>query len=105
MFKLNPDPTFAATVQIATTGGQTLPLKLVFKHRKGSEVQPFFKSCEGKPVADVLAGLVDSVDESEKPATQSNIDFLLALVDNYPMALGNITDAYVQELFQGRQKN
>jgi len=106
MFKIIPDPTFAATVNIMAPGGQVQPLKLHFKHRKGSEVQPFFESCKGKPVAEVLAGLIDHIDPAEKNhLTHTDSDFLAELVDNYPLALGNITDAYVQELFQGRQKN
>jgi hypothetical protein len=105
MFKIIPDPTFAATVNIMAPGGQVQPLKLHFKHRKGSEVQPFFESCKNKPVAEVLQGLIASVDDSEKLRSQTDASFLAELVDNYPMALGNITDAYVQELFQGRQKN
>jgi len=106
MFKIIPDPTFAATVNIMAPGGQVQPLKLHFKHRKGSEVQPFFESCKGKPVAEVLAGLIDHIEPEEKKTySQTDSDFLAMLVDNYPMALGNITDAYVQELFQGRQKN
>ena len=105
MFNLTPNPTFPATVQIMGAGGAVQPLKVLFKHRKGSEVQPFFESCKGKPVLDVLAGLVASVHPADKKPDQTDAEFFAALVDNYPAALGNITDAYVQELFEGRQKN
>jgi len=104
MFQIDPKP-FKATVTIVDLSGEQKPLSLYFKPRPCSTVQAFFEACKGKPLDEVFADLIASVDESEKPEGQTDAEFLIALVDNYPLALGNITDAYVQELFQGRQKN
>jgi len=104
MFKIDPKP-FQATVAIVDRGGEQTPLSLYFKPRPCSTVQAFFEECKGKPLDEVFASMIDHIEPEDKPEGQTDADFLAALVDNYPLALGNITDAYVQELFQGRQKN
>lgn len=105
MFKLDPAPTFACTVQISAPGASSLPLKLHFKHQRTSALQQFMDTAIGRPDAEILADMVASIDPGEKPADQTDADFLLQLLDAYPAAKVDLWNAYIRALTESRVKN
>lgn len=105
MFKINPSPTFKVTVPISAPGGESLALRLVFKHKSTSAVQEFLANASGSSDLSMLAEMVASVDPGEKPADQSDMDFLAAVVEAYPAARSDILRTYLRELTESRIKN
>lgn len=105
MFKLDPHPTFPATVQITRPGRESLPLKVVFKHKKATELQAFLDGATGRTDTSILEEMVDSIDASEKDAAMSDADFLRSLADAYPAARSDLLHTYLRELTESRAKN
>lgn len=101
-FKLDPNPTFPATVQITVPGGESLPLKVVYKHKKLTELGIFMNSA-GRSNAEMLEDMVAEV--KDRPEGQSNADFLADLVENYPAAASDMLRTYLRELLESRVKN
>lgn len=105
MFKLDPHPTFPATVQITRPGRESMPLKLVFKHKKASELTAFLRTANGRTDMDMLKEMIDSIDPSEKAEGVSDEDFLLQLGENYATSRPDIFNTYLRELTESRIKN
>lgn len=105
MFKREPNPTFPATVYITVPGGDSLPLKLVFKHQKATALQNFLDTGNGRSDADMLRQMVDHVDPTEKQEGESDIDFFVTVTENYPAARSDILRTYLRELSESRVKN
>lgn len=105
MFKREPNPTFAGTVQITVPGGNSLPLKVVFKHQKSTALQEFLDTATGRSDAAMLEQMIASVDLGEKKEGESDADFLAEITENYPAARSDILRAYLRELSESRAKN
>jgi hypothetical protein len=101
-FKLQPSPTFWATVPVRLPGGELADLQLEFRHRSRTAMAALFDTAAGRTdedvIADVVAGWRD-VDEAFSP------EAVRTLVDNYPGVAGQIVEAYVRELVQARRGN
>jgi hypothetical protein len=105
MFKLEPHPTFPATVQITRPGRDSMPLELVFKHKKASELASFLRTANGRTDMDMLMEMIESIDPAEKPEGLSDEDFLLQLGENYPTSRSDLLNTYLRELTESRVKN
>ncbi len=108
-FKIEPAPTFAATVKISAPGvAEPLPLELVFKWRSRSALAEWLKNADGKAdpefVGEALAGWGNVVDADDKPVP-FGAEALAQLLDNFPAAADEITRAYLAELIEAREKN
>lgn len=100
-FKLIPDPTFKAQVQIPVHGGQTVPVEFTFKHRTRDQLDEFFKGVGERSVEDSIldAAVGWSLDDE---FTAENIKLLC---ENYMGAPAAIASTYTKELMQNRQGN
>lgn len=102
MFKLEPNPTFEATVRIPVPGGDAAPLRLVFKHRRKSEVQQLVEAAAGREDIDLVADIVAGWHDVDAPFDRKH---LAALLDAYPAAAGAILQAWGAELSGAAAKN
>lgn len=103
MFKLEPSPTFRATVAITVPGGDSQPLKVQFKHKTRSALQAFLDDASGRIDADMLSDMIASVEDKEEG--QSDANFLAQLTENFPAAANDLLRAYLKELTESRVKN
>lgn len=103
MFKLEPNPTFLATVQITEPGGQSRPLKVHFKHQTSSQLKEFLNGRSSD--ADVLARMVDRIDPAEVPEGMTDADFIKELFEKYPASSADMLRTYLRELTESRIKN
>ena len=103
MFKLNPDPTFRASVALSVPGSeQPATLAVDFKHLPKSALRDYFSGLEGKSDAEALGAIIagwDGVDTDYSP------EALALLLDNYPAAAAELFEAYRRELLDARRKN
>ena len=100
-FKIDPAPTFAATVQISAPGGESLPLKVVFNHMKRTETRKFLTAGQSEPI--MLATMVHSIDDLPEGTTQAA--FLADLCEAYAAAGEDILRTWLSELTESRVKN
>lgn len=105
MFKINPQPEFAASVFITVPGGDAQKLQLHFKHKMKSELSEFIDRARAGFTLDMVREIVASVDAAEKQDGQTDSDFLNELLENYPAATGDIVGAYLRSLTESRLKN
>jgi hypothetical protein len=106
MFKLDPSPTFFATVPISVPGSApSLPLRLDFRHMSSSALDKWLDDVAGRSNAEVVADMVASVDASAKAPDQSDAEFLAALCEAYPAAKRDIFNVFIRELTESRLKN
>ena len=107
MFRLQPNPTFNAVVNISTPQGPA-PLKLEFKHMGKKALGEWTKSSKDKPDIEVLgpvvAGWSDVFDCNGEPVPFSHEAFTRLLGD-YSPAAREIFLAYVLALTESRSKN
>jgi hypothetical protein len=99
-FKLQPNPTFKATVDIPVPGAEPAPVAFEFKHYSQSGWEAYLAAHEAKPreaVFDVVVGW--DLDEAFGRET------LGTLLDEYPGAEAAIWTKYHAERFGARQKN
>jgi hypothetical protein len=101
-FKLQPSPTFWATVPVRLPGGELADLQLEFRHRSVSQMAALFDGAAGRSDADVVADVVAGwrdVDEAFSP------EAVRTLVDNHHGIAGLIVEAYYRELVQAKRGN
>lgn len=104
MFKLDPNPTFEATVKIPAPGGESCDLACVFKHRTRDELQAFVEKATSGEWSDLeatlefLAGWKDADAEFSREA-------VFKLLQNYHGAAGALYRKYLEELTQARLGN
>lgn len=100
-FKLDPSPTFKATVQIPVHGGDSIPVVFEFKHRTRDQMDEFYKPKKARAVEeqamDMLAGW--ELDD------EFNAENVAKLLQNYMGAAAALVTAYVTEMMQARTKN
>jgi hypothetical protein len=99
--KLNPEPTFKATIRIPVPGGESEPVEFTFKHRTLTQLKAFGDEIRGKDNAEAVMLLVAgwSLDDA------FNLENVQRLVENYPRASAAIVDGYYNELVKGRLGN
>lgn len=108
MFKLEPAPTFDATVQITVPGGSPAPLRLQFKHMGKKAVQAWVADAKEREDAEFLMRAVvgwDGVQDAAGSAVPFTEQAFAQLLDAYAASGREIFDAYLRELAQGRAKN
>jgi len=104
MFKLQPDPTFTATVMIPQPGGDPLGLDLEFRHMGRAAFMELATEAQGGRLSDLDAALRLVVGWQNMDAEFSP-ENLAKLLDNYIPAADAIVQAYRLALMRGRQKN
>lgn len=103
MFKLNPDPTFRASVAISVPGSdkpQTIAVD--FKHLPKSALRDYFSGIEGKTDGEALGAIIAGWSGVDTDYSPEALDLLL---DNYPTAAAELFDAYRRELLDASRKN
>lgn len=102
MFKIQPAPTFWATVSIPITGGDPEPLAVEYKHRTVDDLQEFANSMRDRPpldvCADMLVGWKDVDEEFSREA-------LARLLQNYPLAADTFATQYLAAYRDAKRGN
>lgn len=101
-FKLNPEPTFRATVDIPVAGADDTPLEVEFRHKKKDDLKAFFVSFADRSDAECLLDIVVTWHNCEAPF---NAEALETLLQNYPAAGKAILAKYSQEATGARRGN
>lgn len=100
-FKLTPDPTFNANVEIPVAGGEPVSVAFTFKHRTRDELQAFTKSVDGREDADLILDMCSGWELADA-FTRENV---LTLAQNYITAPRAVFETYLDELVKARTKN
>lgn len=100
-FKLNPEPTFKASVRIPVPGGESESVEFTFKHRTKTQIKAFPAECKDKPDDEVVKMCVVAWGLDD----QFNDENVARLVENYPRAAWAIVEAYLGELTRARLGN
>jgi len=101
-FKLNPEPTFRASVPIPVPGGGSMPLELEFRHKTRAALREWYDSFDGRTEAECLHDVVAAWHNCE---ASYSLETLATLIENYPQAGGAILAAYTRELTGARLGN
>jgi hypothetical protein len=101
MFKLDPNPTFWATVTVRVPGG-TGQFDLQFKYLRLAERERYAKDLEGKSNLDALAELIADWRGIDADYNRDNLEQLL---NEYPDAVRAITACYWGEVTGAIAKN
>lgn len=103
MFKINPNPTFTAKVELSVPGStRPAAIEVEFKHLPRKAIKAFFENLEGKSDADALSEIM--IGWSGIDATYAK-DTLEQLLDNYPAASMELFEAFRRELLEAKRKN
>ncbi len=114
MFKLNPSPTFSASVSLSVPGGTVAELPVVFKHKGRKALAEWVKrpaaaAAEGRELSDAeyLAEVIEdaTVFNDEGVAVPFSVDVLAQVLDAYPAAGGELFAAYMAALTEAKAKN
>lgn len=100
-FKLVPNPTFKAKVEIPVAGGDSIPVEFTFKHRTKKEVEEFIDTRKGKTDLESFLYMVEGW-ELEQPFDEEAADLLL---QNYIGAGAATFRVFLDELVKTRAKN
>lgn len=103
MFKLQPNPTFPATVKVPSPDGEKL-LKLIFKHKTRDELAAYFEeAAKGERAeADSLMEVISGWEDVDAAFSRES---LVLLIQNHHGAVRAIFDAYLSELSGAKEKN
>lgn len=108
MFKLHPNPTFTAKVQITVAEGPPAVIDVTFKHKGRTALAAFMLEARGRPHAEVLAEIIADwsgpLDDKGEPVPYGEAA-LAQLVDNYGAAGDEMLGAYGKALLESRVKN
>lgn len=103
MFKLQPNPTFKASVALSVPGEpKQASIEVEFRHLSKSAMRAYFTTLADREDADALADIIvgwGGVDAA------FDRDALAALIDNYPAAAGELFEAFRRETLESRRKN
>lgn len=99
--RLDPNPTFPATVIVPVAGDAPVQVKITFKHRTKDQLQEFTRSRADKTDADSILAMACAWD-LEEPFTEQNIE---KMCQNYIAAPLEIYKAYLAELLGEKAKN
>lgn len=106
IIKLNPDPTFKASVGVSIAGyAEPVPVDFEFKYFPADEREAFFKKldADGASVAETLEQLV--VGWGKQIDTGFSLDSLRQFLRNYPAAGNDIWRGYLREVGGSKVKN
>jgi hypothetical protein len=101
-FKLNPNPTFKAKVEIPVPGDKRQSIEFEFKHQDKDAFKEFISTVDKLGDVDTILGIAvgwSGVDAEFNP------DSVARLVKNYHAAAQAIYRKYADELIQGRLGN
>lgn len=101
MFRLDPNPTFWATVSIRVPGGIG-ELDLEFKHLLQAERERYTQDLAGKSNLDALDELIVGWRKVDADYNRDNLERLL---NEYPDAVRAITTRYWEEITGAAIKN
>ncbi|USE78906.1 phage tail assembly chaperone [Cupriavidus gilardii] len=116
MFKINPNPTFTATVTIPVPGGKPEKLKLTFRHKSRDQAKDYFDRIAKEAAEAIESGKTDDV-ARERRALEEIVagwedvdqpfsgDALEQLLQNYHGAATAILDTFTTELNLARRGN
>lgn len=102
MFKLKPNPTFWARVDIPVPGGDPQALEIEFRHMRREEAAEFARSLAERDPLESLKRVVEGwrgADVEFSPAA------LAELHENFAGAADRVLAAYFDELRGARRKN
>jgi hypothetical protein len=102
MFKLQPNPTFFATVDIPVPGGEPMPLEVEFRHMRREQAIEFAR---GLGQREPLESMREVVCGWRGADVEFSADALADLHSNYAGAADRILTAYLDELRGARRKN
>lgn len=125
MFKLNPDPTFKASVKITVPGREPLPIEFEFKHKTRTGLDTWQKAMvrvEPDPTPDdpnrtktVIKSDREVVEEYivgwDGPINSSgdkepwSVDAFFKVCENYHTAAAEVYVGYLKALTESRAKN
>lgn len=103
MFKLEPNPTFEATVQLSIPG-QARPgeVTVEYRHLDQDKLKAYYESLPGKSSADGLMEIVVSWRGFDAGFSREALDRLLK---NYPASAGELYAAFRREMLESKAKN
>ena len=108
MFKLNPAPTFKATVRITVPGGDALPVEFEFRHKTRTGLAAWQDGIAGKADRDLVpefvvgwSGVINETGDQEP----YSVDAFVKLCENYPAAALEVFAGYIKALTESRAKN
>lgn len=108
MFRIVPNPTFKANINL-TVPGQEEPavVEVEFRHKGRAALKAWLENAAGKTDADLLDEVIVSLplaDEDGKDVPYT-VKRLQQMLDNYPAAAREFTEGYVFALTESRAKN
>lgn len=103
VFKLQPNPTFKATVALSVPGEPDPScIEVEFRYLGKRAAKEYFGGLGGKSDAEALGGLIVGWAGVDAPYSA---DALAQLLDNYPASAGELFEAYRVELLEAKRKN
>jgi hypothetical protein len=100
-FALKADPTFVAPVAFPVAGGDSVDVKITFKHRTKTALEDFIENRAGKEDADMFMDMVAGWDLDDE-FSRANVETLL---ENRMGVAVAVYRAYIDELVKHRAKN
>ena len=109
MFKLQPAPTFDATVPLSVPGlAEPLGVTFTFRHKNKTQLATWLTAAAGKQDAALLHEVVtgwQGMQADNGDAEPYSLAALTTLLENYPTAHSEIFRAYLRELSESKRKN
>lgn len=110
MLKLTPCPTFSEKVSIPVPGDKPKKVEFIFKHKRQTALNDFFKraakAADNKTLLEIVDGWKKAVDDDDDGMNvEFSIDAFDDMLENYPGAGVAIFDAYVAAMTKGRLGN
>lgn len=99
--RLDPSPTFVATVEVPVPGEKAVPVKMTFKHMSRDQLESHMKSKESLTDADAILTVASGWDLEEE-FNAENIDKAL---QSYHAFGRVVLSTYINELMQLRRGN
>lgn len=102
MFKLQPNPTFPATVTGFVPGDPTAGVTMQFKHQTREQYDKWVGSFAGEPLISRLPEIVADWEDAPVPYTP---EALAEVANTYPALPVLLLQTYTHHLFTAQQKN
>jgi hypothetical protein len=100
-FALKADPTFVAAVAFPVAGGDSVDVKITFKHRTKTALEDFIEKRDGRNDADMFMDMCAGWDLDDE-FSRANVETLL---ENRMGVAVAVYRAYIDELVKHRAKN
>lgn len=102
MVKIVANPTFKATVDIPSAGGQVVSIEFEFKHKTRTAFQAWAKPDLWPTNEDAILDIASGWTDIEDPFGRESLTLLF---ENFQAAPKAICEKYAHELLLGRAKN